>query len=1119
MAKRTLGRCGLLLAAVLAGRAAGDQVQDIINQASVGEYQSYMRVLTGVDPVPGQLGVRVPNRYALWLHVHLAEQYIADEFQSFGLSTSLHPFPITGSQLYGQNVVGELPGTTRPQDIYVICGHYDAVEPWDDPWMPQPVWRMPGADDNASGTAAVLAAARVLSQYQFEGTIRFIAFSAEEEGLYGSEAYAHTAHEAGENIVATINLDMILHPGFDDYETDPDYDLDIAANTPSQWLAEYLVGQYTAYTSLAVQVQTEWWVGTDCSSFWWEGYHAVGLSENTDDEIWGGSNAEYHRITDLIDNPHLDWDFGLQGVRGAMAGLIGLAGLVPVPDAARAPRHRLGFERACAPAATNGREDTTYVDDDAPLGGDGTTWNTAFRYLQDALAVALPGQEIHVAQGTYKPDQSETGVVTPGDTQAAFQIGAGLGVLGGYQGCPGGDCSAVDPDQRDVAQYKTILSGDLLGNDGSEWQTWEDNSRRVVRIEGADNNATLDGLTIRGAWGFEGLYTTAGNPTVAQCTFTRNYGSAVRCAAGSGALITNCAIIDNDLSGTAALACQDSQPIIQNCVVSGNVSDQFGGSGVGIYGGQATIAGCAIVWNASFSGGGGLGCAEADVFVSDSTIAWNQAGGEGAGIRAGAANLTLTHCTISNNWAWRYPESDYGIGGGIYCNAGANVTASDCVLVGNFAGESGGAIYSDNNSVLITDSVFAGNLAPHAGGGAYLVDQMFFERQFVRCTFTGNEAAIGGAICSGSDSASLEFIDCAFSGNDYEAIDYNAWDSHVTIGGCSFVGNTRAILAGLSPGDTITNCTFRKNEDSYPLVTYGGAIVGSILWDDGPAELPSDSDTLVSFSDVQGGWAGPGNTNADPLFATGSSGVWTGAGAYDPDSHRVTLTDAGAAWTAGALAGQFVNPDTSQTLAFVIVDNTATTLTIWGDWASINRGASWVSDGASYEVYDLHLTSASPCINGGNNYAPGLPDVDLDGAARIQQCRVDMGAYESPFAPPTFLDCNQNGVNDDCDIYDGTSQDGNHNGIPDECEAPPVCIGDLNCDGMIDFGDINPFVSYVSDFAAWQAAFPGCQPRNGDINCDGTYGQAALDDINPFVALMTQLGGQAAPCPGPLQCP
>jgi len=67
--------------------------------------------------------------------------------------------------------------------------------------------------------------------------------------------------------------------------------------------------------------------------------------------------------------------------------------------------------------------------------------------------------------------------------------------------------------------------------------------------------------------------------------------------------------------------------------------------------------------------------------------------------------------------------------------------------------------------------------------------------------------------------------------------------------------------------------------------------------------------------------------------------------------------------------------------------------------------------------------------------------------------------------------------------------------------APVILPGDLNCDGTVDFGDINPFVLYLSNFAAWQTSCPDCPPENGDINGDGTYPD--FGDINPFVALLT----------------
>jgi hypothetical protein len=81
-----------------------------------------------------------------------------------------------------------------------------------------------------------------------------------------------------------------------------------------------------------------------------------------------------------------------------------------------------------------------------------------------------------------------------------------------------------------------------------------------------------------------------------------------------------------------------------------------------------------------------------------------------------------------------------------------------------------------------------------------------------------------------------------------------------------------------------------------------------------------------------------------------------------------------------------------------------------------------------------------------------------------------------------------------------------------------ICVGDLNCDGVISFADINPFVTYLSNFTGWQAQFPGCDARNGDVNCDGVFGANSFGDINPFVSLMTQCGSGCA-CPGPVSCP
>lgn len=102
---------------------------------------------------------------------------------------------------------------------------------------------------------------------------------------------------------------------------------------------------------------------------------------------------------------------------------------------------------------------------------------------------------------------------------------------------------------------------------------------------------------------------------------------------------------------------------------------------------------------------------------------------------------------------------------------------------------------------------------------------------------------------------------------------------------------------------------------------------------------------------------------------------------------------------------------------------------------------------------DLHLLPGSPAINAGSNYVPQLPGEDFEGNPRLQNCRVDLGPYESPYVPASFADCNTNGVDDDCEVYNGTSQDCNENHLPDECESGGTST-DCNTNGVWDACDI-----------------------------------------------------------------
>jgi hypothetical protein len=122
-----------------------------------------------------------------------ARAAIFAHFQALGLDTSYdHYWPSVSDS--GMNIIGELRGTLSPDEIVIVGGHYDSVG-------------NPGACDNASGTAAVMELASVLSKYNFERTIRFICWDEEESGHVGSQAYAE-AHTS-ENIILYFNLDGI----------------------------------------------------------------------------------------------------------------------------------------------------------------------------------------------------------------------------------------------------------------------------------------------------------------------------------------------------------------------------------------------------------------------------------------------------------------------------------------------------------------------------------------------------------------------------------------------------------------------------------------------------------------------------------------------------------------------------------------------------------------------------------------------------------------------------------------------------------------------------------------------------------------------------------------------
>jgi photosystem II stability/assembly factor-like uncharacterized protein len=207
------------------------------------------------------------------------------------------------------NVVATIPGTTDPEEIYIICAHYDDTSP-------VPYDYAPGADDNGSGTIATVEAARVLKEAQFEATLKFLCVSREEQGLVGSGAYASEAYANGDSIVGVINFDMISY-----VDVAPE-DIDIAYNGISLWLADAYEASSALYVpTLAVNTKYAPALGgSDHYSFWNQGYPALcGISDTN------VSSPYYHRTTDRVNT--LDFDFYTLVVKGAVATLAELARL------------------------------------------------------------------------------------------------------------------------------------------------------------------------------------------------------------------------------------------------------------------------------------------------------------------------------------------------------------------------------------------------------------------------------------------------------------------------------------------------------------------------------------------------------------------------------------------------------------------------------------------------------------------------------------------------------------------------------------------------------------------------------------------------------------------------
>ena len=261
-------------------------IQSIINQVTQTEFVDLDGGISGEHPVNvGGTPVTFTTRYTPSTQGVLAEQYVYEYFQGLGYSAQYKPW--SRCSITGRNVVAEIPGTVDPSRIYLITGHLDTISP-------NPTSNAKGADDDGSGTVAVLMAARILKQYNFDYTVRFVAFTGEERGLCGSNGYAADSRTANENIQGVINLDMIAY----DSDGVPDVEIHAGTRADSRAIADLLITNISTYLPAGALVPhlhtSDATRASDHASFWTYNYPAfLGIENYTG----GDFNPWYHSYT------------------------------------------------------------------------------------------------------------------------------------------------------------------------------------------------------------------------------------------------------------------------------------------------------------------------------------------------------------------------------------------------------------------------------------------------------------------------------------------------------------------------------------------------------------------------------------------------------------------------------------------------------------------------------------------------------------------------------------------------------------------------------------------------------------------------------------------------------
>lgn len=274
---------GLLITGAVS-HAQNPIVQSIIDAVSIDSLMHDLGLLSGESPIDiGNGPETIVSRNKNQPGNPLAADWLQQRFEQMGFTPAVQIF----SGGTGENIIVEKPGVLHPEKKVVICGHYDS--------MPGGPVASPAADDDGSGTVAVLEALRVMADHDFENTMVFALWDEEEQGKLGSIYYAGVAAASDVEIIAAVNMDAISYDGDGDGLMRV-HTKNIANSVALKDTAMSVNGTY-AGLQLPMAINLPGATYSDHASFWSENYSAILIIEDFDND----GNPHYHTSTDLVD--------------------------------------------------------------------------------------------------------------------------------------------------------------------------------------------------------------------------------------------------------------------------------------------------------------------------------------------------------------------------------------------------------------------------------------------------------------------------------------------------------------------------------------------------------------------------------------------------------------------------------------------------------------------------------------------------------------------------------------------------------------------------------------------------------------------------------------------------